>query len=99
MKLDKICNVFDALSNESRLKIFLILVENANTGITPTEISEKLKGMPRNTLSFHLALLTNANLCSSKKEGKQVIYKPNCDAIRIIASFLLKDCCKGTCSC
>lgn len=88
-----------ALSHEGRLKIFRILVKNSQNGITPTEISVLMNDMPRNTLSFHLSLLTNANLCTTKKNGKQIIYKPKCDTVKKIVAYLLKDCCGGECKC
>lgn len=99
MKIDTVCNAFDALSQVNRLKIFRILVEHSKEGITPTEIADLMGKMPRNTLSFHLSLLSNADLCHSVKNGKQVIYKPNCNTIKHIAEFLLKDCCEGACKC
>lgn len=99
MKLSEAAIIFDALSQENRLKIFRLLVQNSKTGMTPTEISKKLGNMPRNTLSFHLSLLTQAGLCSSVKKGKTVIYKPKCSIIKEIAAFLLEDCCDGGCKC
>lgn len=99
MKLSQISIVFDALSQENRLKIFRILVEHSKEGITPTEIASLLDDMPRNTLSFHLSLLNKANLCEFEKKGKQVIYKPTCSTIKNVAEFLLKDCCQGECKC
>ena len=98
----KICNasvVFDALSQENRLKIFKILVDNSQDGITPTEIAGLMGNMPRNTLSFHLNLLTQADLCVSKKVGKTIIYKSKCKVIKEVVAFLLKDCCEGECNC
>lgn len=99
MKTDKITSVFNALSQDTRLRIFRILVEHSKDGITPTEISALMGDTPRNTLSFHLNLLTNADLCTFKKSGKQVIYKPNCETVKKVANFLLKDCCDGGCKC
>ncbi len=99
MKTEDVCNIFDALSQQNRLKVFMILVENSACGITPTEISKKMGDMPRNTLSFHLSLLSDSGLCTSEKQGKQVIYKANCNKIREVAGFLLKDCCEGGCKC
>lgn len=99
MKIDTVSNAFDALSQVNRLKIFRILVEHSKDGITPTEIADLMGGMPRNTLSFHLSLLTNAELCTTEKNGKQVIYKPKCDTIKKIVAYLLKDCCDGECKC
>ena len=97
--LTNITTIFDALSNENRLQIFRILVKNSATGITPTDISTEMNDFPRNTLSFHLTLLTNANLCFSERQGKQIFYKPNCQLIKEITKFLLKDCCEGGCQC
>lgn len=95
-----IAAVFDALSNETRLRIFRILVEHSQNGITPTEISQIMNDFPRNTLSFHLSLMVNVGLCSYQKQGKQIFYKPNCMKIREITKFLLTDCCDGgMCQC
>ena len=99
MKIEKVLSVFNVLSQESRLKIFRILVEHSSSGITPTEISKILNDMPRNTLSFHLSLMAQADLCKTLKKGKQIIYKPNCGTNKTTAQFLLKDCCEGRCKC
>ena len=99
MKIDTVIVVFDALSKEKRLLIYRILVEHSQNGITPTDISKLMGGIPRNTLSFHLSILTKANLCQFEKVGKMVIYKPNCEVIKQIAGFLFKDCCEGECKC
>ncbi len=99
MKTERIIIAFDALGNDTRLKIFRLLVKNSLHGLNQTEISRKIGNMPRTTLSFHLELLENAGLCSSQKIGKSVFYKPHCDLIKEIVGFLLKDCCGGKCKC
>lgn len=91
MKIEEVIIVFTALSQETRLKIFMILVENSKDGICPCDIATKLN-IPRNTLSFHLSLLTQAKLCTTEKRGKMLIYRPNCNEIRKVMSFLHKDC-------
>lgn len=91
MNTEEAVVVFTALAQETRLKIFRILVENSVNGICPCEIAEKLK-IPRNTLSFHLSILTQAKLCSFKKEGKKLIYKPNCKETKKVMDFLHKNC-------
>ncbi len=98
-ELTDIVAVFDALSNETRLNIFRILVKHSKEGITPTEISQLMNDLPRNTLSFHLSLMSNVGLCFYQKKGKQIFYKPNCNQIKKITRFLLTDCCNGGCSC
>lgn len=99
MKTQKIIKIFEALSQENRLQIFRIMVEHSKTGITPSEIIKIMGGIPKNTLSFHLNVLLQSNLCSYEKQGKSLIYKPNCSAIKTTAHFLLKDCCEGECQC
>ena len=98
MDIKNISLVFNSLSQENRLKIFRILVENSKTGITPTEIAYLMNKMPKNTLSFHLNILMQAGLCSSERNGKQIIYKPVCSIIQEVAKFLLQDCCDKECN-
>lgn len=74
--LIKAAAVLDALGNDVRLRIFRILVQNSNTGITPTDISKQMDGMPRNTLSFHLSLLSNVGLCSVVKTASRLFINP-----------------------
>ena len=97
--LTDIAAVFDALSTETRLQIFSILVDHSQEGITPTEISALMNDFPRNTLSFHLSSMSNVGLCVFEKRGKQIFYKPQCCLIKKITKFLLTDCCEGECNC
>ena len=92
MKETQITAIFDALSQTTRLKVFKLLIDNSIEGICPCNIAEKLK-IPRNTLSFHLALLTKVGLCEYKKSGKTLIYKPKCEVIKQISCYLLQNCC------
>ena len=92
MKIEKYVTVFEALAQASRLKIFRLLVKAGGNGICPCVLAERLK-MPRNTLSFHLALLTQAGLCRAERKGKNLFYRAQCGAVSAAAEFLLKDCC------
>lgn len=92
MNENQITAVFDALSQTTRLKVFKLLIDNSIEGICPCNIADKLK-IPRNTLSFHLSLLTKVGLCEYKKIGKTLIYKPKCEAIKKISCYLLQNCC------
>lgn len=93
MDINSAALAFDALSKPVRIQIFQILVEHCDSGITPTEIARLMNGMQRNTLSFHLSLLSQAGLCKSEKKGKCIIYKPKGCHLRAVADFLIKDCC------
>lgn len=84
--------MFDALSQETRLGAFRLLVQAGPDGLAAGTVSAKL-GTPHNTMSFHLAHLSNAGIVSSRKEGRSVIYSANFDVTRDLIAFLVKDCC------
>ena len=84
--------LFDALSQETRLKAFRFLVQAGQSGLPAGELSEKL-GTPHNTLSFHLNHLSNAGIVESRREGRSIIYSANYDAMHALISFMVKDCC------
>ena len=73
--------MFDALSQETRLKAFRLLVQAGPEGLAAGLLSDKL-GTPHNTMSFHLSHLAHAGTISSRKEGRSVIYSANFDAIQ-----------------
>jgi len=84
--------VFDALSQETRLRAFRLLVQAGTDGLAAGMLSEEL-GTPHNTMSFHLSHLANAGIISSRKEGRSVIYSANFDAVQNLIGFMVKDCC------
>ncbi|MEW5250428.1 ArsR/SmtB family transcription factor [Microbulbifer sp. 2201CG32-9] len=84
--------IFDALSQETRLRAFRLLVQAGPAGLAAGALSKKLN-TPHNTMSFHLNHLSTAGLISSRKEGRSVIYSANYDAIRDLIGFIVKDCC------
>ena len=86
--------LFDALSQETRLKAFRLLVQAGQQGLPAGALSEKL-GTPHNTLSFHLNHLSNAGIINSRREGRSIIYFANYDVMHGLISFMAKDCCSG----
>ncbi|GJM08435.1 MAG: transcriptional regulator [Lysobacteraceae bacterium] len=86
--------MFDALSQETRLRAFRLLVQAGTAGLAAGALSEQL-GTPHNTMSFHLSHLANAGIVSSRKEGRSVIYSANFDVMRDLIGFMVKDCCSG----
>lgn len=83
---------FDALSQETRLRAFRLLVQAGTDGLAAGVLSDKL-GTPHNTMSFHLSHLANAGIVSSRREGRSVIYSANFDAMQDLIGFMVKDCC------
>ena len=55
----------------------------------------KAVGIPKNTMSSHLAILSRANLIQARKEGRSIIYTVNFEGTRSLLSFLVQDCCQG----
>lgn len=84
--------MFDALSQETRLGVFRLLVRAGPDGLPAGALSEEL-GTPHNTMSFHLNHLSNAGIINSRREGRSVIYSPNFEAVRDLIGFMVKDCC------
>lgn len=77
-----------ALAQPTRLEIFLAIARAAN-GITSSEVAEQTDTMPNNT-SVHLAVLRNAGLVSSTKDGRSVTYRAEREALSRLAAFLSK---------
>jgi DNA-binding transcriptional ArsR family regulator len=90
-------DVFDALqalsalSNETRLWVFRLLVQAGPQGMTAGEISENLQ----NTMSSHLKTQSQAGLVKSHREGRHVFYRADYDSIQGLVLFLMEDCCQG----
>ncbi len=83
-----------ALAQESRLDVFRLLVREGQAGLPAGEIAQRI-GVPHNTLSTHLALLTSAGLLSGERQGRQIVYRVESAGVRRLMSFLLQDCCQG----
>ncbi len=92
MKLEHAINAFTALSQETRLKVFKILIEYGSSGTAAGTISDRL-GIPHNTLSFHLSHLTQAGLITSRKQGRSMIYAANVASIEGLIGYLRENCC------
>jgi ArsR family transcriptional regulator, arsenate/arsenite/antimonite-responsive transcriptional repressor len=81
-----------ALSQETRLEIFRLLVQAGPEGLAAGAIAEAL-GVAPATLSFHLAALTNAGLLDQRREGRSLIYSANYDRMNGVIGFLTENCC------
>lgn len=90
-------NAVDALASlaqETRLRVFRLLVRTGPDGLTAGEIGQGL-GVPAPTLSFHLAHLTRAGLLQCRRDGRSLIYAVELDGMRGLLQFLTEDCCRG----
>jgi DNA-binding transcriptional ArsR family regulator len=94
MKNTDAIKAFLALGQETRLNIFRLVVQRGDTGLTPSEIIEKL-GVPNATLSFHLKELVGSDLLSVERQSRNLIYRPNAALVQDLSQFLLENCCGG----
>ena len=83
-----------ALAQDSRLAVFRLLVKAGKAGVAAGEIARSL-GITPNTLSAQLAILTNAGLATSRRDGRSIIYAADYDAMSALLIYLTEDCCQG----
>ena len=94
MKTKDAVLALSSLAQESRLRVFRLLVKVGPDGLAAGEIAKKLN-VPAATLSFHLKELAHAGLVVSDKQGRSVIYAMNVKGINALMEFLTEDCCQG----
>ncbi len=94
MKNTDAIKAFLAMGQETRLNIFRLVVQRGDTGLTPSQIIEKL-GIANATLSFHLKELVGADLLSVERQSRNLIYRPNANLVQELSGFLLENCCGG----
>ena len=83
-----------ALAQNHRLEAFRLLVRAGDDGLPAGAIARALE-IPHNTMSSHLAALSNAGLVRSRREGRSIIYSTDFDTTRGLLEYLLEDCCQG----
>jgi ArsR family transcriptional regulator len=95
MKLTQAVAALAALAQESRLRVFRLLVPAGEAGVAAGEIAQRL-GIPAATLTFHLKELSHAGLIESRREGRSIIYALRVAGMRELLTFLSEDCCQGS---
>ena len=83
-----------ALSEQRRLDIFRVLVQNGPGGLAAGSIAGHCKA-PAPTCSFHLKELEKGGLLSCCRHGRSQIYTANFRAIRALLGYLTEHCCSG----
>lgn len=94
MDIQEALIAFDALSQETRLRVFRLLVEYGQEGAAAGTLREAV-GVPHNTLSFHLSHMSNAKLVSSRRQGRSIIYSANFEFFTGLIRFMVEDCCSA----
>ena len=94
MDISNALNSFSALSQDTRLAVFRLLVKAGASGMAAGEIAAALD-VRQNTMSANLAVLARSGLINSRREGRIIRYFANMEAVKQLLAFMLEDCCGG----
>jgi DNA-binding transcriptional ArsR family regulator len=94
MERKSVVEALVALAQDSRLRVYRLLVEAGSEGLAASELAARL-GIPSNTLSFHLKTLSQADLVSARPEGRYIYYSANYKKMDSLLRFLTENCCGG----
>ncbi|WNK20279.1 metalloregulator ArsR/SmtB family transcription factor [Halomonas piscis] len=94
METSKALEIFSALSQETRLEAFRLLVRHEPEGLPAGEIARQLE-VPHNTMSAHLSVLSRTGLVLSRRQSRSIIYRANLNHMQETIRFLVNDCCAG----
>ena len=83
-----------ALSHESRLDVYRLLVRAGRAGMPAGQVASALKIAP-NSLSFHFDRLRQAGLVSVTRNGRPLIYAARYSTINALLAYLTENCCAG----
>ena len=92
MKSREAIAALSALASDSRLAVYRLLVKRGPEGYTPSQLAARL-GLPAPTLSFHLKGLVQAGLLNSRREARNLFYRPDLDRMNSLIVFLTENCC------
>jgi len=94
MEINSALSCFKALSQDTRLRFFCRLVKCGPEVPTAGPISQALS-RPPSTLSFHRRSLGDAQLVTSKKAGRSLIYAANFAQMQALVVLQVENCCSG----
>lgn len=87
-------SAFSALSQQTRLDVFRLLMKAGAQGLLAGELGELLD-VKQNTMSANLTVLLTAGLVRNQRQGRTIRYFAEFEAVRGLLGFLLEDCCGG----
>ncbi|MCK7473366.1 MAG: metalloregulator ArsR/SmtB family transcription factor [Rhodopseudomonas palustris] len=94
METNAALEALSALSQETRLAVFRLLIRREPDGVAAGDLAKAI-GVPANTMSVHLGVLSHAGLVSSERQSRSIIYRADLARFRDLMLFMLKDCCDG----
>jgi ArsR family transcriptional regulator, arsenate/arsenite/antimonite-responsive transcriptional repressor len=98
MTTTQVTAALGALSQETRLALFRMLVERGPSGLSAGVLAERL-GVPPSSLSFHLRTLQHAGLITQRRASRQMIYAADFAAMNAVLQYLTENCCGAGAAC
>ena len=77
-----------AIADETRQRIMNLLCCD---WLCVSDVVDRLGGVSQPTVSHHLSILRDANLVHARREGKQVFYSLNQDAVAVCCGILMQN--------
>jgi DNA-binding transcriptional ArsR family regulator len=87
-------DAFSALSHETRLTVFKLLLKEGEQGLSAGVIARQLDVQP-STLTSHLHILKRSGLLQSTRHQQKIVYSANIQGTRDLLRFLTQECCQG----
>lgn len=83
-----------SLGHEVRLAVYRLLVRAGHPGLSVGQLVEELD-LPASTLAHHLRMLVHSGLVTQERSGREVINRPDFEAMARITAYLQEECCSG----
>src|ERR1700731_4508516 len=92
MDQSQVLAALGALSQETRLQLYRLLVTCGPAGLSAGNIAERLGVIP-SSLSFHLQNLVHAGLITQRRTGRLMIYAAEYGTMNGLLAYLTENCC------
>ena len=97
MKLDDAAARLEALGNQTRLRVYRLLVRAGEAGMTVGKLQDRLD-IAASTLSHHLKTLVTVGLVTQEREATTLICRANYAVMHALIGYLVDECCTdGAC--
>jgi DNA-binding transcriptional ArsR family regulator len=93
-----VIDALSALSQETRLDLYRLLVTIGPEGLPAGVIAERLGVLP-SSLTFHLNHLVRAGLITQRRLSRQLIYSAEYSTMNNLLAYLTENCCGQGISC
>jgi protein-tyrosine-phosphatase/DNA-binding transcriptional ArsR family regulator len=94
MDVNAAIEALGSLAQSTRLDAFRQLLA-CHPGSLPAGEIARGCGVPHNTMSAHLGVLTRAGLITVERDGRAMNYRADLGSFRGLVKFLMRDCCGG----